>query len=64
MESPPLPGEVGELVRSRSCPQCWKEWLGAQVMLINEYRLSPVNPEHYEFLVKEMKNFLKLQPGE
>ena len=64
MESPPLPGEVGELVLARSCPQCWKEWLGAQVMLINEYRLSPVNPEHYEFLVKEMKNFLKLQPGE
>ena len=63
LESAPLPGEIGEMVLARACPACWKQWLGAQVMLINEYRLSPVNPEHYQFLVKEMKSYLKLETG-
>jgi len=61
LERPPLPGELGREVQAAACPACWSEWLGAQVRLINEYRLSPVNPEHFAFLVKEMKAFLKLK---
>ena len=60
LERPPLPGELGHRVQAAVCPACWSEWLGAQVRLINEYRLSPVNPEHFAFLVKEMKTYLKL----
>ena len=56
----PLPGEVGELVRTKTCSACWSEWKGAQVKLLNEYQLTPVNPEHYDFLVKEMRKFLAL----
>jgi Fe-S cluster biosynthesis and repair protein YggX len=61
MESPPLPGDAGTRVQAQCCPACWNEWLGAQVRLINEYRLSPVNPEHFGFLLKEMSAFLKLR---
>jgi Fe-S cluster biosynthesis and repair protein YggX len=60
LEKPPLPGDVGQVVRDRTCPACWGEWLGNQVKLINEYRLSPVNPEHFQFLLKEMRSFLRL----
>ena len=44
----------------RTCTSCWREWLAAQVILINEHSLSPVNPEHYEKLISEMRVFLKL----
>ncbi len=61
LDHPPLPGENGNLVRSRVCAACWREWLGMQVKFINEYRLSPTDAQHYEFLVAQMKIFLNLQ---
>lgn len=56
----PLPGPPGELVLARTCRSCWGLWRGEQVRLINEYKLSPANPEHYTFLLEQMKAFLKL----
>ncbi|NIM01301.1 MAG: oxidative damage protection protein [Acidobacteria bacterium] len=64
LERPPLPGEVGQAVAAHTCVACWKEWLAAQVMLINEQGLSPANPEHYQRLVDEMRVFLVLEPGD
>ena len=60
LEKAPLPGEVGEQLLSRSCKDCWQEWLLEQVKLINEQQLTPANPEHYELLVAETRKFLKL----
>lgn len=60
LERPPLPGEVGKSVVENSCAACWKEWLGRQVILINEQSLSPAKPEHYQLLVGEMRGFLQL----
>lgn len=57
----PLPGAVGEAVLAGSCGACWAEWLRAQVILINENRLTPRNPEHYERLLAEMRTFLNLR---
>ena len=31
-----------------------------QVKLINEYRLSPLDPQHFEFLMTQMRTFLNL----
>lgn len=63
LERPPLPGKNGELVQSKVCADCWGEWLGMQVKFINEYRLSPADPRHFEFLVSQMKVFLNLEAG-
>ena len=60
LPGPPLPGQAGALVAERTCAECWKEWLAVQVILINELSLSPVNPEHYDKLVVEMRAFLSL----
>jgi Fe-S cluster biosynthesis and repair protein YggX len=32
-----------------------------QVKIINEYRLSPVDPQQFEFLLAQMKAFLSLR---
>jgi len=63
LERVPLPGDVGEAVLAQTCTACWREWLNSQVILINENSLSPANPEHYDFLVGQMKTFLNLQEG-
>jgi len=61
LERPPLPGDAGRLVHERTCRGCWDEWLKTQVILINEKRLSPVDPEHYRALLREMTTFLNLE---
>ena len=61
LERAPLPGEVGRMVFEQTCGECWKAWLAAQVILMNEHRLSPGDPAHYERLVTEMQTFLALR---
>jgi len=61
LERPPLPGDAGLLVQRRVCRRCWTEWLGMQVRVINEYRLIPADPQHYEYLLNQMKAFLNLK---
>jgi Fe-S cluster biosynthesis and repair protein YggX len=58
----PLPGDPGKTILANVCAACWKEWLATQVKYINEYRLSPLDPKHYEFLLEQARAFLKL-PG-
>jgi len=60
LERPPLPGDAGQRVKDRVCRNCWSEWLGAQVKLINENRINPGEPKQYAFLLEEMDRFLKL----
>ena len=61
MERPPLPGTDGKRIHEQTCKACWDEWLAAQVILMNENRLSPGDPEHYARLVREMKTFLAIR---
>ena len=61
---PPLGGPLGELIATRTCAVCWKAWLDAQVILINENKLSGANPEHVEQLMGQMRTFLNIQEEE
>ena len=60
MPQPPFPGAAGARVQEQVCAPCWKEWLGAQVNIINEHRLTMINAEHRARLNREMKEFLNL----
>ena len=53
----PYPGELGKRVYEHVSQQAWQQWLAHQTMLINENRLSPINPEHRAFLETEMEKF-------
>lgn len=57
----PLPSELGEKVLSQTCSECWQAWVSQQLMLMNEYRLDPLNDEHSKFLDDEMVKFLQLK---
>jgi len=55
---PPYPGALGQRVFDHISTQAWQQWLAHQTMLINEHRLSPLNPDHRRFLEGEMEKFL------
>lgn len=54
----PWPGEAGKRVFAGVGKPAWQRWLAHQTMLINEYRISPMNPEQRAFLEREMVKFL------
>ncbi len=58
LDFPPLPGERGQRIFNNVSKQAWSEWLAHQTMLINEKRLSVVNPEHKAYLTEQMDKFL------
>lgn len=58
LDRPPYPGELGRRVFENVSKLAWQRWLTHQTMLINEYRLSPMEPKAREFLEKEMEKFL------
>ena len=57
-EKPPYPGELGQRIYDSISKQAWNDWLGHQTMLINEYRLSLIDPKAKDFLETEMQKFL------
>ena len=54
----PWPGELGKHVYAGVSKAAWAEWLAHQTMLINENRLSPLEPATRAFLEAEMQKFL------
>ena len=53
----PYPGPLGQRVFENVSREAWTRWVAHQVMLINEYRLSPVEPKARKFLEAEMEKF-------
>ncbi len=51
------PGELGQRIYENVSKEAWQRWLGHQTMLINEYRLTPIEPEARKFLETEMQKF-------
>ncbi len=57
LDRQPYPGELGKRIFENVSKEAWQEWLRHQTMLINEYRLSPVDPKARKFLEEQMENF-------
>ncbi|HEU0153882.1 MAG TPA: oxidative damage protection protein [Arenimonas sp.] len=54
----PWPGALGKRVFEHIGREAWQQWLAHQTMLINENRLSPMNPKDRALLETEMEKFL------
>ncbi len=54
----PLPGELGKRIYDNISKEAWQKWLAHQTMLINEKRLSPIDPEHRKYLEEQAEAFL------
>jgi Fe-S cluster biosynthesis and repair protein YggX len=54
----PYPGELGKRIYNSISKEAWAQWVAHQTMLINENRLTPIEPKARAFLVAEMEKFL------
>jgi Fe-S cluster biosynthesis and repair protein YggX len=57
LERVPYPGELGKRIFDNVSKEAWARWLQQQTMLINEYRLTPIEPKARKFLEGEMEKF-------
>ncbi len=57
MDYAPYPGELGQRIYNEVSKVAWGRWLEHQTMLINENRLSPIEPKARALLVSEMEKF-------
>jgi Fe-S cluster biosynthesis and repair protein YggX len=53
----PYPGSLGQRIFENVSREAWARWVAHQVMLINENRLSPIEPKARKFLEAEMEKF-------
>jgi len=54
----PYPGDLGKRIYESVSKEGWQRWVAHQTMLINEYRLTPIEPKARALLVAEMEKFL------
>ena len=57
-----FPAPARDRILTSICAECWKEWEGVEVKVINEYRLSFLDPQHREMLQRACLDFLGLPP--
>jgi Fe-S cluster biosynthesis and repair protein YggX len=57
LDAPPYPGELGQRIFENVSKEAWQLWLRHQTILINEHRISLVDPKARRFLEQEMEKF-------
>jgi len=57
LERAPYPGALGQKIFDNVSKEAWQMWLKHQTILINENRLSPIDPKHRQFLEQEMEKY-------
>lgn len=57
LDFPPLPGEMGKKLYDNVSKEAWAAWVRHQTMLINENRLSLVDPRARQYLTQQMEAY-------
>lgn len=57
LDYPTYPGDLGKKIYENVSKEAWQEWLAHQTMLINENRITPMDPKARKFLETEMEKF-------
>ena len=57
LDRAPYPGALGQRIFAEVSKEAWASWVKHQTMLINEYRLTPIEPKARKFLESEMEKF-------
>ena len=57
LQKAPYPGDLGQRIFENVSIEAWQQWLQHQTMLLNEYRLTPIEPKDRKFLEQEMEKF-------
>ena len=52
----PYPGDLGKRIYDNVSKEAWQKWVRHQTMLINEYRLTPIDPRPASSWKRKWKN--------
>lgn len=58
LRAAPYPGALGQRIFNEISQEAWGQWVKHMTMLINENRLTPIEPKARAFLAAEMEKFL------
>ena len=57
LERVPWAGELGKRVYESVSKEAWKMWIEYSKMLMNEYRLNPLDPASHKIMEEQMEQF-------
>ena len=57
LEYVPWAGEIGKRVYENVSAEAWKMWIEYSKMLMNEYRLNPLDPNSHKLMEEQMEQF-------
>jgi Fe-S cluster biosynthesis and repair protein YggX len=57
LDFPPVPGELGKRIYEQVSKEAWQMWQQQQTRLINEMRLSLVDPKARKYLLEQTEKF-------
>ena len=57
LDFPPYPGELGKRIYENVSKEAWKMWLEHSKMIMNEYRLNPLDPNSQKIMEEQMEQF-------
>lgn len=68
LERVPWKGELGKRIYENVSKEAWKMWVEYSKMLMNEYRLNPLDPQSQNIIAEQMERFFfgegaQLPPG-
>ena len=55
LDIPPMPGEMGKRIYASVSKEAWQQWIKLQTMLINENRLSLMDPKARKYLAEQVE---------
>jgi Fe-S cluster biosynthesis and repair protein YggX len=57
LEFVPWTGDLGKRVHENVSQEAWKMWLEYSKMIMNEYRLNPMDPQSHKIMEEQMEQF-------
>ena len=57
LDRPPWKGELGQRIYDNVSKEGWKMWIEHSKMIMNEYRLNPLDAQSQKIIAEQMENF-------
>jgi len=57
LDRPPWKGEIGKRIYDNVSKEAWGMWVNHSKMLLNEFRLNPLDPNSQKIMEEQMEQF-------
>jgi Fe-S cluster biosynthesis and repair protein YggX len=57
LDRPPWKGELGQRIYENVSKDAWSMWVDHSKMLLNEFRLNPLDPRSQQIMEEQMEQF-------